>query len=245
MYNLNNLIGLPVLSLYEGELNGKVENIFFDKKLKRVLLFSVRGEDDIKYILPVKNIYKIGKNAITIKNNTCLQLELNDFNAIPSPFEAKTYTIHGEYIGKIDQITFNEKFLVDTILLDNGKTLECENLLSCSKNTILTYDKNTKVNISKFKNRQMPKIFKSTSTHEVKILPEPHPTIEELPQEINLPQTISNRPDFLIGRVVTKDIYIDDNNLLIKADSTITERVLALAYTNNILKELMLYSKQK
>ncbi len=242
MYNTKNLIGLPVLSLYEGELNGNITNVYFDKKLKKVVCFSLADENELNYILPIKNIYKIGKNAVTIKNNSCLILELNntESNTIPAPFESKAYTIQGEYLGKISQITFDDKFAVNEILLDNEKTLDCSNLASCSKNTILVYDKNTKINVSKFKNRA-PKFFKSKDEQKVTTLP----TMEILPQDITLPTTTSNQPNFLIGREVTRDILLDDNKILIRANSTITERVLALATLNNKLKELMLMSKQK
>lgn len=242
MYNTKNLIGLPVLSLYEGELNGNITNVYFDKKLKKVTGFSLADENELKYTLPTKNIYKIGKNAVTIKNNSCLILDLNNVepNNVPAPFESKTYTIQGEYLGKISQITFDEKYCVNEILLDNEKTLDCSNLASCSKNTILVYDKNTKINVSKFRTRA-PKFFKSKVEQKVAILP----TMESAPQDITLPTTTSNQPNFLIGREVTADIPLDDNKMLIRANSTITERVLAVATLNNKLKDLMLLSKQK
>lgn len=241
MYNTKNLIGMPVLSLYEGELNGNIVDVCFDKKLKKVMYFSLADDNELKYILPTKNIYKIGKNAVTIKNNSCLILDLDTpDNTIPAPFESKTYTIQGEYLGKISHITFDDKYCVNEILLDNDKTLDCSNLASCSKNTILVYDKNTKINVSKFKNRA-PKFFKSKTEQKVVTLP----TMESVSQDITLPSSTSNQPSFLIGREVTTDILLDDKQLLIKANSTITERVLAQAIAHNRLKDLMLMSKQK
>lgn len=268
MYNTKNLIGLPVLSLYEGELVGNISNVFFDKKLRKVMFFQVEDQD-IKYSLATKNIYKIGKNAITIKNNACLTLQLdNDIVAtIPAPYESKTYTIQGEFLGKIDQITFNEKYIVDTILLDNQKVLDCSNLASCSKNTILVYDQSTHINVSKFKNRALPKLFRTKNTQKVTTQPqndkdfniEPStdnqldladglPTVEEKNFEIHnisLPTAITNYPTFLIGRVVVQDIMLDDKKSLIKANSTITDRTLTLALANNKIRELMLFSRQK
>lgn len=246
MYNTKNLIGLPVLSLYEGELVGNISKIFFDKKLKKVMYFSITGESDMTYMLSPKHIYKIGKNAITIKNNACLSLSLESEypDTIPSPFESKAYTIQGEYIGKITHITFNEKFYVDTVLLDNDKSLDCSNLASCSKNTILVYDENTRINISKFKHRLAPKIFKTKQPVDVVALPIIEENIDSL-DKVELPITATNNPTFLIGRTVLQDIFLQDKTLLIKANSTVTERTLALAMTNNKVKDLMLYSKQK
>lgn len=246
MHKINNIISMPVLSVYEGELIGQISKIYFDKKLKKVSHFTVCCEGDLSYVLYPKNIYKLGKNAITIKNMSCLILEVD--TAIPDtvlmPLNSKVYTIQGEYIGKITEITINDKFTVSNILLDNDKFLDCNQLLSCSKNTVIIYDENTKVNFSRFKHKAI-NIFKSKPKVEtVSVMPYP-PVMEEQIQEITLPSNVSNNPNFLIGRIATKDIFIDDKRLLIKSNSTITEKTLSLARLNNKMKELMLCSKQK
>ena len=69
MFYCNDFVGLNVLSLYEGELLGVVDKLYFDKKLKKLMIFELVGEDGAKLILPSKNVYHIGKNAITVKNN--------------------------------------------------------------------------------------------------------------------------------------------------------------------------------
>ena len=67
--------------------------------------------------------------------------------------------------------------------------------------------------------------------------------MEEVSQTNNVNK--SNNPKFLLVRIATQDIFIDEKKVLIKSGSTITERVLSYAYSNNKIKELMLYSKQK
>ena len=67
MYYCNDLLSLSVLSLYEGELIGVVDKLYFDKKLKKLVEIELVREDGGKMILPTKNVYKVGKNAITIK----------------------------------------------------------------------------------------------------------------------------------------------------------------------------------
>ena len=244
MHQLNNILSLPVLSLYEGELVGQISKIYFDKKLKKVESLTISGEGEINFCLKPRNIYKLGKNAITIKNTNCLSLEdENDFsNIIPTPLDSKTYTIQGEYIGKINQITIDDKFRVSQISLDNNTLIDNNKLASCSKNTVIIYDESTKVNVSRFKNVFAPKLFKSNQTKNTTILPLP-PTMEEVNQTNSANK--SNNPKFLLGRIATQDIFIDEKKVLIKSGSTITERVLSYAYANNKIKELMLYSKQK
>lgn len=246
MYKVKDIISMPVLSLYEGELIGQISKIYFDKKLRKIAYFVVSCEGDLSYILYPKNVYKLGKNAITIKNISCLILNIDDIDdTVLMPLNSKTYTIQGEYIGKIEEITVDDKFIINNILLDNEKFLDCKQLASCSKNTVIMYDENTKVNVSRFKHKLPKNIFKAKEeTKSVSCMPYP-PVIEQPIQEITLPSNISNNPKFMIGRIATKDIMLDEKKLLIKANSTITEKTLSLACIHNKVKELMLYSRQK
>lgn len=263
MYNLKNVLGLPVLSLYEGELVGSVTKINFNEKLGKVLSISIAGEGDITYTIMPKYIYKIGKNAITIKNNACLSFDSLELETA-YPIGFKTYTIQGEYLGKIDQITFNEKFFVDTIVLDNGKTMSPANLFSCGKNTVIIHDENTKLSPSHFRQKFTPKFFKSKLSTKVTTLPiTPNtddkkneedllidiPSIQNPSSKVEITESTAgaktNGSKFLVGRIALQTILLDDKTTLIKANSTITEKVIRLACTHNKLKELMTYSKQK
>jgi len=246
MTKVSTIISLPVLSLYEGELIGQITKLYFDKKLKKLEYVTVSCEGDLNYILSTKNIYKLGKNAVTIKNTSCLTLDFEfDFaNFLATAIDSKTYTIQGEYLGKINEITIDEKFKVVDIILDNDKILDCKQLASCGKNTIIVYDNSTKISVSRFKSSFAPKILKKHSETKVETLPI-EPIIEEINQEITLPTTASNNPNFIVGRIATKDILLDDKKVLIKQFSTITEKIVKLATYHNKLKELMLFSREK
>ena len=124
MFKCSELISLSVLSLYEGELIGVVDKLYFDKKLKKILEIEIINEDGAKLILPTKNIYKIGKNAITVKNNQAVTIKVDTTGLCLCPINSKAYSISGEFLGVISEITFTEKYLVDKICLDNNKTLE-------------------------------------------------------------------------------------------------------------------------
>lgn len=65
---ISELISKPVISLYNCKLEGIVENIIFNKYNKVVKYFIVfNEEDDVKYILDVKDIQNTKSDAITIK----------------------------------------------------------------------------------------------------------------------------------------------------------------------------------
>ena len=91
MYYCKDLLSLSVLSLYEGELIGVVDKLYFDKKLKKLISLEILNADGVKLILNAKNIYHIGKNAITVKNNQAISIKVEDIDLYPCPIGAKVF----------------------------------------------------------------------------------------------------------------------------------------------------------
>jgi len=137
MYCCKNFNSLSVLSLYEGELLGVVDKLYFDKSLKKLVEIELLGEEGIKLCLPTKNIYHVGKNAITVRNNQAVEIKNDSSNLCLNPTGSKAYTITGEFVGIVNEICFNEKFLVEKIELENNKELSPNMLASCGKNKII------------------------------------------------------------------------------------------------------------
>ena len=244
MYYCNDFYGLSVLSLYEGELLGVVEKLYFDKKLKKLMEIELVGIDGVKLTLSSKNIYHVGKNAITVKNNQAVNIKNADCEYCVCPNGSKAYSINGEFLGIIKEISFNEKFVTDKISLDNNSTLEISSLASVGKNTVIFYNENKKIDLKKFTPKKTPKIFKNKEVQTAQILP-----VEEIKSENVVPveeikpkQTIQST-DFLIGRICKKDIFNFNNELLIKANSVINKKNLKEINKFGKLRELMLYSE--
>ena len=149
MYYCSILNSMSVLSIYEGELLGVVDKLYFSENLKKLVELSVLSEDGIKLSLPAKNIHHVGKNAITIKNNQSTTIKTQENNQI-SPIGTKAYSLNGEFLGVIKEISFNEKFQTEDIILENDQILNISLLASIGKNAIIFYDKNSKVNIKNF-----------------------------------------------------------------------------------------------
>lgn len=237
----NQLLSLSVLSLYEGELLGKVDKLYFDKRLKRLNQIEIIGENDTTFLLDVKNIYHIGKNAITVKNNQAVNLKVEDVNLSPAPFGSKAYSINGEYLGVIKEIDLNDKFFTQKFSLDNGNTLNFEDLASCGKNTIIFFDKNNKVNMQKFTPEKSPKQYKSAPVQTAEVLP--------IKENLNVEAIIQDEPknfnnsDFLLGRTCFKDIFNFNNELLIKAHTIINKKNLKEISKFGKLRELIMFSK--
>lgn len=246
MYYCNEFLSLNVLSLYEGELIGVVDKLYFDKKMKKLIQLELIGENDTRLILPTKNIYHIGKNAITVRNNQAVSLKVEDSEYYLCPIGSKAYTIKGEYLGIIHELSLNDKFLTEKFSLDNNQTLNVKALASFGKNTVIFYDETDKINVSKFVPNKSPKIFKSEKIQIANIMPveekKEEKPINAVPVEENKKPSVQNS-DFLLGRICTKDIFNFNNELLIKAHAVVNKKNLKEINKYGKLRELMLFCK--
>ena len=238
----NQLLSLSVLSLYEGELIGKVDKLYFDRKLKKLTQIEILGENDARFLLDTKNIYHIGKNAITVKNNQAVSFKVEDINLNLAPINSKVYSINGEYLGVIKEIDLDNKFFTQKFSLDNNLILDIADLASCGKNTIVFFDKTNKVNMQKFTPTKTPKQFKDVTIQTAEILPIEikNENIEPVQKE---PTSIINNSDFLIGRTCYKDIFNFNNEILIKAHSVVNKKNLKEITRFGKLRELIMFSK--
>ena len=239
MYQCKNMETLTILSLYEGEIIGKVNKLFFDKKLKKLSEIEIVGEDGVKMILPTKNIYNVGKNALTIKNNQSIILRNTVEKDLVAPIGSKAYSIGGEFLGVVDEITLTSKFLTEKIVLDNGALLDFKFIASCGKNTIIFNSMGEKFNLKNFMPEIQPKTFKEDDVEIAHAMPVEE---EENVQEIEHKKVVQNS-DFLLGRICVKDITNFNNEILIKANTVINKKNLKEINKYGKLKELMIYSK--
>lgn len=238
MYYCKDFNSLSVLSLYEGELLGMVDKLYFDKKLKKLCEIELVGDDGAKLILPTKNIYHVGKNAITVKNNQAIVLKSVEKDYCLAPINSKVYSITGEFLGVVQELSFDEKFLSQKISLDNGEVLDVKDLASCGRNTIVFYNNGQKINLNNFVPQKQPKNFKDKVVQMASVLP-----VENKGVKIENKQPIVQNSNFLIGRVCTKDIFNFNNELLIKAHTIVNKKNLKEISKFGKLRELMIYSK--
>ena len=240
MYYCKDFDSLSVLSLFEGELLGGVDKLYFDKKMKKLCEIEIVGDDGVKLVLPTKNIYKVGKNAITVKNNQQVLLKQNENDYCVAPIASKVYSINGEFLGTVQEISINEKFLTEKVSMDNGETLDIGALASVGKNVLIFYGKE-KPSIKKFNPLKQPKIFKHKEVQVVNTMPTENIKKENV--QLSTKQAVVQDSNFLIGRVCTKDIFNFNNELLIKAHAVVNKKNLKEINKFGKLKELMLYLK--
>lgn len=110
-----NLIGLPIIVLNQGEQIGLVQDIIFNSHKNKVLGFVIEEKGwfrDAK-IIPLKNVYKIGEDAITVINRDA-EVKTTDVPEINQLSEEEI-----NIIGK-DMITEsgNKLGVVEDIIID-------------------------------------------------------------------------------------------------------------------------------
>ena len=151
MNKISNIISLPVISIYEGNLLGYIHNVIFDYKLKKCKYACIFNENEnIMNAISFDNIYSIGKDCLFIKNNSVLELKENCDNEFfngKNPINFKIYTLQGECLGEVTDIEIDKNYNIKSILLNNGQVIKHSAIINIG-NTILV--SNNKFQLSKF-----------------------------------------------------------------------------------------------
>lgn len=237
MYCCKDLKKQVVLSVFEGEVLGFVDKLLFDHKLKKLCALEIISSEGLRLLLPVKNIYKIGKNAITVKNNQMVEVCLEKSIYCAVPIGAKVFSIEGEFKGVVQDVMINEKFSTHKIILDNGQFLDV-NMITTIGNNVVIFS-NSKQTSKIFSPIKTPKTFKQEISQNVKTLPQ----AESDKIEKGNTDAVLKNTNVLIGRICKKDIFNFNNELLIKANGVVNKKNLKEINKFNKLRELMLFLK--
>ena len=261
MHKITEIISKPVINLYNGNNEGTVKNICFDKGLRKAsYLILFNDNDEEESVLSTNKIYNIGSNAITIKNNEGL-LPLLFVNNIEynNQINNKAYNLEGELLGNVTDIVLSNNYKVESIEVAD-KSFSSNSIVSYNDTNIVINSSGVKYSKESFK----PKILSTKPKLDmVKILPklpeikqEDFPKIEfsdiELKPKQNyiisqnpLPQRMITNQNYLLGRKLNKTIYGLNNEIIAKKDCIITEKILNTAKSHNKLIELAVFSKTK
>jgi len=246
MYKISEIISMPIITLYESEYIGIVHNIKFDyHKKKCKYIYVLNEKNNLKQIINMSDIYRIGENCLFLKNKDCLKIEethqLEMENCI-NPLNLAVYSTNGKYIGTSQDAILNNS-MIEYILLNNGQKIKSGDIFNIGNNVILIHDK-VKFSISKFKPRQ--KIINKASNQKVSILS----TIAEPPKSQE--STISTQNTkiitdvkFLIGRILHKDIIANNGEIVAKSGSLITKDMINKANNYGKLIEITRFSADK
>lgn len=215
MFKATNIIGVQVISVYEGQVEGYVKNLIFSsdyKKLKSIIVCDSKIEEK-QYMLDVKDILSL-QDIVLIKNSSILKGVSNQQDN--SPINLPAFLTSGKKLGIISDVILDEKFSIFKFETSEGEAEN--NIAKISKDLILFNNGDTNIKYYNCKPKQ-EKISAIT-------------TVSNQSASINIP--------FLIGKKVIKDIFTFNNEIIIKNGNVVTEKVIQLAKINGKLRELAL-----
>lgn len=237
MENVSQLLGKPVISIYNGNLEGFVKNVLIDKKLKKLLWLEIfDDESQEEKLVSLKNICYLNNDAIMLKNNENIflmnTLETNCIN----PIGYKVYELNGKFDDKIIDFVYDKSLNIETVILQNNKQLKIDEILNVGFGIVIKKD-NSNVKLYNFKPKT--KIITNDDIKEQKV--------EALERKITMVKQHPNKIltagyEFLIGRKVGQNIYSENKQLLVKKNTKISNQVIDIASQNGKLKELTTYS---
>lgn len=168
MKKLTELLGKPVLSLYESVTQGIVKDALFDKyfkKLKYLVLFDDNEFQEEK-LINIGEIYSNGENAIIIKNNACINDKSKIVDEISNPINNLVYTTLGTLLGTATDIIFDDKYYIQKIVLNSGTEINIENVVTSGKDAMFVQDENNLVKLCSFRKKT---ITNNTSNKQIKV----------------------------------------------------------------------------
>lgn len=237
MWKVSNIISSFVVSVFDGQVEGVVNNILFNNKKQAKYLIISRNDEEF-FVLDTKDIYKLGNNTVIIKNSTVLNLMDNKEQEIKdcfSPINSIVVNIDGDFLGYVIDINLDEKFNIISVNSQDEKTINLKQILNLSDSAIIVCSNNKIVpKLSRFKQKDKIKIpTKNNENLTVEIM-DKNNTI--LPQ-----RTVANF-NFLLNRKVSKNIVNFNGEIIIKENQIINSKVLDIAKINGKIRELTKYS---
>ena len=236
MENISKLLGKPVISIYNGNLEGYVKNVLVDKKIEKICWLEVfDDETQEEKIVNLKNLYNLQSDAIMIKNNELIYIADTLSTDCINPIGYKVFELDGTYYNKITDLEYDEKLNITKILLQNDKTLNLKNILNVGNEIVIK--KNNNIKLFQFKPKTKIQTIGVADNQIVKIQNEDKKQIKTHPKKLLTPNY-----SFLIGRKVVKDIFAENKQILIKRNVKIDSNIIKIASKNGKLKELTSYS---
>ena len=189
MQTFTQIIGLPVISIYNCEFVGTVMNMQLNKGQNGFSNLVISSdEDDLTYLLPIKNIYSVG-SYILIRNKQILSISTDTF--YPNIVNLLAVGLSGESFGRIKDIELTKNFKILNYVTD--KKLDWRTLLTFNQNLAIFNDLDKKVRKSNF----APKIVLPKNIEpimqEVTILNQEPQVLPQNTNYVSTPKTITAR----------------------------------------------------
>lgn len=230
MLKLSEIISLPIINLFELKIEGTVENVYIHPTTRKITYLKIYNEERDEYsVLELKNVYKIGKDAVLIANSNKLTLFENKeliLEKMVCPLNSFCFDLSGNILGKINEINI-EKNTLHSIETEQN-SYPATNIYGLSN--AVTLIGNNKVKINRFSPKTKFSFSKAKTAQKVKI-------------ESAIPQKEITNYEFLLKRKLTKDIKNENGEIIAKNGVRVTTNLINKLKCYSKLKELTLNSK--
>lgn len=238
------IIAKRVVSIYDGAYVGTIYGALADRQYKKIVALAVFDDNDEEYTLKPKDIYgKIG-DALLIKNKRALLPIANQISPVGMPiFLGKPcFSLNGQALGKITDIILDDDFKIERVSTEK-ENFTPEQILNDGK-VVIIKENNSNIRLRHFR----PKLPKPAGQNQAVQIQNPTiaPEISVVPQNIvTTPARVTVNTDSLLGRRATKTIYGINNEIIVKNNGTITEKVLIAAQSHGKLNEIAISSRRR
>lgn len=268
MKNLTNFLGKPVISLYEGNLEGYVKNVIFDKSLKKLKYFVLFEDNEFQdeKMLEISKVYNFNNDAIIIKNNSTLELKKEEVFGISNHINCKVYSSTGEYLGLVTDVVLNDDLTTNKVILSSNLELLPSEFLTFGQDLFIKQDENNVIKLSSIRKREnilkpfsqtetkvsiLPKVENQTSSLENSNLPPSLPVFPEVSDE-NLQNLNQTKKKYVFNEYsLPKKLLLNNSDFLIGRKTTKTiyssnNEVIAkknMIINQNILQNAVIFNK--
>lgn len=221
---LSNIIGKQVYAIYEGKMIGTILSANFNYEHNKVLSFTIFDNDDEEYELALLNTKAIDE-CVLITNKNKLNKRLRIYT---SPMLKQVIDNDAKNCGQLIDIEFNKDGIIQTYITSNGLLIEPANVYVREE---FIYISKTKVCISNYKpkNKRI-----DPSNILVNIL---NITDDETRSSF-IPTKIQYNPESILGKIAKNDLLGLNNEVIVKTNQTITQKIIDDAGKHNRLNQL-------
>lgn len=228
--NITHIIGKQIYSIYEGQNIGTISQVILGNNFTKLKGIKFFDNEENEYFVCYKDIFAISDNVLVKNNSKCI--EVLDSQYTNSPLLKNAISDKGEDFGKIIDAKLNENGDIEHFLTDSNKKILPENVMLTNGFVLVCTDASTK--LADFRPRtNKTTMLEQKDNIKVRILQlSPKETILDTPKKVTF------NPQTLIGKRAKSTLLGQNNEVIVKADQVITDKIIYDAKKHSRLNQL-------
>ena len=223
--NLTNLFGKQVFALYEGEIVGTVVEAIYNTDYTKVISLKIFDNEEVEYEVKLKNINAID-DCIIISNKNKLNIFIGSTKT--NPLFKAVIDQQAKHYGKIIDCDIETNGYINYFLTDKDNQLSPTNIYL--RNNFVYYSTD-KFILKNYRPKQKTKTLDKINVNVLNFV--------NKNENYNFaPSKLSYNPSILVGKVAKDTLLGLNNEVIIKANQTITQKTLDDATRHNRLNQL-------